>query len=162
MDAEVPRPAVSNPPGMTRRVLVVSLAVFALAGCSGGGTVTQTPSPPPDFGCPSKTIADSQAKLVSPAPGSRGISPTVGSITLAYGDAGVVNFGVYLTPNDGSAAVWAGMSPPQNLPSNGVVTFPLPALKPGTTYTVTGQNLNMAHLICFTTVTANFGSFTTQ
>jgi hypothetical protein len=160
MVAKVPRPTVSNPSGMMRRVLVVSLAVLALAGCSGGGTVTQTP--PPDFGCPSKTVADSQAKLVSPAPGSSGVSPTIGSITLAYGDAGVVNFGVYLTPNDGSAGVWAGFSPPQNLPPSGVVTFPLPALKSGTTYTVTGQNLNMAHLICFTTVTANFGSFTTR
>ena len=145
---------------MTRCVLVVSLAVLALAGCSGGGPVTHPP--PPDFGCPSKTVADSQAKLVSPAPGASGVSPTVGSITLAYGDAAVVNWGVSLTPNDGSAGMSAGGNPPQNLPPSGVVTFPVPTLKSGTTYTVTGQNINMAHLICFTTVTANFGSFTTQ
>jgi len=148
---------------MTRCAAIVALAVLTVTGCSGGGTTTPAP-PPPDFGCPSKSIVDPQAKLISPAPGATGVSPAIGSITLAYGYWNLVFNGIQLVPSDGSTPVWAGTNPPPtlNTPGSGVVTFPIPALKARMTYTAYGSSENMAHLVCYTQITANFGTFTTQ
>ncbi|HEY0615366.1 MAG TPA: hypothetical protein VGC96_12020 [Candidatus Elarobacter sp.] len=99
---------------------------------------------------------------MTPARGATGVSPAIGQISVAYGNAAVVQFGVTLAPSDGSASLHA--APPLSgvFPSSGIVTIPIPVLKSGVTYTVTGQSIDLAHVACFTQVTGNFGSFTTQ
>jgi hypothetical protein len=139
---------------MTRCAIAFSLGAFlALAGCSGGGTTQPAPV------CPNVVIGDSQAHLVSPPSGATGVSPSIGSITVTYGSASVLD-AIDLTPSDGSPSV-PGTAAPN--PSNGTAVVTIPALKPAMKYTVTGHNVNFAHIVgCFTPITANFGSFTTQ
>ena len=141
---------------MTRCVVLLSLGLVALAGCSGGGGTV------PNVSCSNGVATDAQAHLVTPASGATGVSPAIGSITVAYGIATVVQPGVTLTPSDGSASVTGNPSFTGVLPQSGTVQVTIPALKPSTTYAVTGRSVNMAHVPCFTTVTASFGSFTTQ
>ncbi|MEA2688196.1 MAG: hypothetical protein QOD51_803 [Candidatus Eremiobacteraeota bacterium] len=144
---------------MKRCVIALSLGLLALAGCSGGGgTMQQTVIGP----CPTVAISDAQAHLVSPPSGATGVSPSIGSISVAYGTSAVLSF-IQLTPGDGSPSVSGNASFTGVLPSSGVVAVTIPALKPATKYTVTGQNADFAHIVgCFAKVTADFGSFTTQ
>jgi hypothetical protein len=142
---------------MKRCAFFISLAlVVALGGCSGGGTVQKTFPP-----CDNTPSTDSAAHLVAPASGTTGVSPTVGSITVAYGDASVLD-SVSLAPSDGSTPVAGNPSYTGSLPQSGTVAITIPPLKPATTYAVTGLKVNFAHLVgCFAPLSANFGSFTT-
>jgi hypothetical protein len=136
------------------------IALVALVACGGGGGTTTAAAPTP---CPTDAVADSQARLVSPAPGATGVSPSIGAITFAYGDPNLPFAQILLTPSDGSGPV---MTIPTNFstppPAAGVITLPIPALKSATTYTVTASTLNFAHLPCFRQVTGALGSFTTS
>ncbi|MDQ6926922.1 MAG: hypothetical protein M3154_11900 [Candidatus Eremiobacteraeota bacterium] len=136
------------------------VALVALVACGGGGGTTTAAAPTP---CPTDAVADSRARLVAPAPGATGVSPLIGSITFAYGNADLPFAQILLTPGDGSNSV---STIPTNFttppPAAGVITLPIPALKPATTYTVTAFTLNFAHLPCFRQVTGALGSFTTS
>src|ERR1700736_2304300 len=135
---------------------VVGALALLLAGCSGGGS-TKTPFWP---GCPGgPAIADASARLISPAAGATGVSPTIGSITVGYSQPGPIDWGLALTPTDGSPGVAASIpSQAQIDQSPGIVTLTIPALQSGKTYTVSGQTINMAHVPCYTPITANNGS----
>ena len=139
--------------------MTLSLGLLALAACSGGGATT----PQTRFGpCPNLAIVDSQSHLLTPPSGGTGVSPSIGSISVAYGNSAVLTF-IDLTPNDGSPTVSGALTFTGVLPSSGVASVTIPALKPATKYTVTGRNADFAHVVgCFTPVTAAFGSFTTQ
>jgi hypothetical protein len=143
---------------MTRCVIALSLGLLALAGCSGGGATTaQQPAPPGP--CPALAIADSQAHLVSPPSGATGVSPSIGSVTVTYGDIRVFDL-VSLSATDGSPGAAANLD---STPSPGVAVVKIGALKPATKYRLTGTSVNFAHIVgCFIPVTADFGSFTTQ
>jgi hypothetical protein len=140
-----------------RKIAFAWLAAALLAGCSGGGATSTSPAPV----CPALAISDSQAHLVNPASGATGVSPSIGTIAVAYGNAAVLD-SVTLTPNDGSAAVGGTPSFTGTLPPSGTVNVTIPALKPATTYTVAGRSLDFAHMPCFVPTLAAFGSFTTQ
>jgi hypothetical protein len=139
-----------------RCVAVLSLALFALAGCSGGGT-TSVGVP-----CPALAFADVQAKLVAPAPGATGVSPSIGAITFSYTNPSLPSASFTLTPSDGSPPVFSGSAVTPVTVVPGTATVTIPTLKAATTYHVTGSTVNMAHLSCFAPVTADLGSFTTQ
>jgi hypothetical protein len=136
------------------------LTLVALVACGGGGAATTAAAPTP---CPTDAVADSQARLVSPAPGATGVSPSIGAITFAYGNSNLPFAQILLTPSDGSSPVSTVptnfLSPP---PAAGVITLAIPALKSTTTYAVTASTLNFAHLPCFRQVTGALGSFTTS
>jgi hypothetical protein len=144
-----------------RFAFLVALGLAALAACSGGGGTTPAPDP---FGCPASSVVDTQAKLVSPAPGATGVPTSIGTITFSYSNPGLTGAHFALTGTDGS-----GFTIGQFLGDNGVTvtgpntaSFNVPPLKPRTTYSVGGATVNVAHLICFHDVSANLGSFTTQ
>ena len=112
--------------------------------------------------CDNTPLTDTQAHLVTPAPGATGVSPTIGSITVAYGNVNVLNM-VTLSPSDGSVGVPANEDYSGGPTASGTVRLLIPPLKPATTYTVIGQRADMVHAVgCFQPVTAYFGSFTTQ
>jgi hypothetical protein len=140
-----------------RRIAFAWLAAALLAGCSGGGSTSTVPAPI----CPALAISDPQAHLMNPPSGATGVSPSIGTIVLAYGNAAVLD-SVTLTPNDGSASVGGTPSFTGTLPSSGTVNVTVPALKPATTYTVAGRSVDFAHAPCFALTLAAFGSFTTQ
>jgi hypothetical protein len=144
---------------MTRCVIALSLGLLALAACSGGGATTaQQPAPP--GACAAVVIVDSQAHLVSPPSGATGVSPSIGSVTVTYGDIRVFDL-ISLSPIDGSPGAAAANL--DSTPSPGVAVVTIGALKPATKYRLTGTSANYAHIPgCFIPVTADFGSFTTQ
>lgn len=144
-----------------RAAIAGVLFCVVLAGCAGGGSgAAPSPSPSPTP-CPA-TTTDPGSYLVSPSPGSSGVPDNVGSITVAYGTYDVRDFGVVLTPSDGSSPIYASVSAQNVPPQNGVATIPIPALKAHVTYAVSGMAYNTTHVACVATLVASFGSFTTQ
>jgi hypothetical protein len=140
-----------------RLAVLASLGFAVLAACSGGGgTAPSEPSP----AC-GGTVVDTQAKLVSPAPGATGVSPSIGAITFTYGNPATPTASFTLFPSDGSAAVAANVTGTVTIVP-GQWTLLIPALKPATTYRVSGATFDYAHLVCYTTVAADLGSFTTR
>jgi len=144
------------------RRVVFLLGVFALSACSGGGVAT--PAPPQGPCAPN--VTDTQAKLISPPAGATGVSPTIGSITFSYGLEESASTVFYqLTANDGSPPIQLGDYPVHDdvvVISPGVASLAIPPLKSATTYSVTGFNINMVHIVCFRSVTVKLGSFTTS
>lgn len=139
-----------------RTAVLASLGFIVLAACSGGGS--NAPAPPPPCG---GTVTDTQAKLVSPAPGATGVSPTIGAISFTYGNPATPSASFTLFPSDGSASIAANVTGAVTIVP-GQITILIPALKPATTYRVTGATFDYAHVVCYTTVTADLGSFTTR
>ncbi len=142
---------------MTHRLALWVAAIgtiSALAACTGRGATAE-----PDFGCPGTSVVDTQASLISPAPGATGVSPSIGTITFSYSVDGIPNF-VSLYGGGESVMPIAGTSP--TFPANGVASVRIPVLKAGTTYTVGSGNVNIVHLICFHHISAQLGTFTTQ
>lgn len=137
------------------------LGFVVLAGCSGGGGTAPAPTPTPTPGPCGGTVVDTQAKLVSPPPGATGVSPSIGALTFTYGNplTPIASFSVVST--DGTDRLAGNIGNSVTIVP-GQLTLVIPPLKPATTYRVTGLTFNYAHVPCFTAVTADLGSFTTQ
>jgi hypothetical protein len=140
-----------------RGIALVVLA--ALTGCGGGGGGSGFIDP-----CPAvAAVLDPGATLTSPAKGSTGVSTTVGTVSFTVTDPSLQT-GIFqliaISPPSTSPVV---SHPPITIGAGGVLSVPIPALQPHTTYAASASGFPSDPATgCRGLVTANLGTFTTQ
>jgi len=138
------------------RTFLAVLVCAALAGCTGGGSTSSSPGP----SCILHPVVAGDA-LVFPSDGSKGVSPTVGSVAVQY-RAELVGVTVYLQPNGSSAPNGGRITGGAFAPSVAGMTLAasIPTLMPGTLYFVTAET-SQGSATCPQTVSWSLGTFST-
>lgn len=145
-------------PMMKAAFLVLSLT-FA-AGCAGGG---QTLASPPHT-CPAYSGGDVTDPMTQPADGARGVSPAVGSITVAFVDGLAGHTAVLIGGPPGTANQTTIATSPF-VQTGATLTATIPPLAANTTYFASADVLVSAGtgpLGCDVRRLYVLGSFTTQ
>ena len=138
------------------RTPLAVLVCAALAACSGSGSTSPNTGP----SCILHPVIESDP-LVFPPDGSKGVSPTIGSVAVQY-RAELVGVTVYVQPNGSTAPNGGRISGGAFAPSVSGMTLAasIPALSPGTLYLVTADT-SQGSGTCPQPVSWPFGSFST-
>ncbi len=136
------------------------MAGSALSACGGDSSVSHVVSPvgPPGIVCP--LLAINGPALVSPVPGSTGVSTTLNVLTFARiaSIPQTVSGNATLTGSDNTTIASGPLTPSTD---GSTTTASIAGLQPRTTYTVTVSG-TLTGRGCSTAFAANDGSFTTQ